>query len=398
MTGAPTAERLEELLGGNAPGFAESARRRFERAAGAHSSRIVVFGAGPLGRVVLAGLERSGLRALAIADNDTARQGTCVEGVPIVSPAEAVSRWRGEAVFIVAVYNAAAPAAQLRREGAERITSYAHLFASRPNEFLPFMCLGDPEEVLSHAAEIRRAFDLMADEESRREFVTQIERRLFVGFDDHERPQTPEQRDSEYFPRDVYDPADDEVFVDCGAYDGDTIRRFLRRRNGRFGRIIAVEADPGSCERLRGYVRSLAPDAAGRIRVEQTALSDGSGMVAFDDSGSVVSAVRTGGHLEVRADTLDSILDGERPTVVKMDLEGGEPEALAGAAGTIREYAPVMAVCVYHRADHLWRLPLTLAEASPEYRLYLRAHAEDCWDVSVYAVPKRRRVMEQRTE
>ena len=73
-----------------------------------------------------------------------------------------------------------------------------------------------------------------------------------------------------------------------------------------------------------------------------------------------------------------------------MDLEASEPRALAGARRVIQEHAPVLAVCVYHRASHLWQLPLQIAEICADYVFFLRAHAEDCWDVSLYAVPPAR--------
>jgi len=58
---------------------------------------------------------------------------------------------------------------------------------------------------------------------------------------------------------------------------------------------------------------------------------------------------------------------------------------LAGGA------APIVAVCVYHRQDHLWRIPLMLRELSDEYEFFLRPHNEEGWDLVCYAVPRARR-------
>jgi hypothetical protein len=73
-----------------------------------------------------------------------------------------------------------------------------------------------------------------------------------------------------------------------------------------------------------------------------------------------------------------------------MDIEGAEPEALAGAARTMARCRPVMAVCVYHRCDHLWIIPQLLKAANPDYRIFLRRYAEDCWETVCYAVPPER--------
>jgi hypothetical protein len=102
------------------------------------------------------------------------------------------------------------------------------------------------------------------------------------------------------------------------------------------------------------------------------------------------SSVNPNGTMEVDAEPLDEMVGGLHPTLIKMDLEGGEIEALAGSRRTIEREAPVLAMTVYHRADHLWRIPLMIASMRPNYSFFLRVHCQDCWDVSCYAVPPER--------
>ena len=87
---------------------------------------------------------------------------------------------------------------------------------------------------------------------------------------------------------------------------------------------------------------------------------------------------------------MDELVAGFAPTFVKLDIEGAEPDALAGARETIRAHAPVVAVCVYHRQDHLWRLPLMLRDMRDDYAFFLRPHNEEGWDLVCYAVPRSR--------
>ncbi len=87
-----------------------------------------------------------------------------------------------------------------------------------------------------------------------------------------------------------------------------------------------------------------------------------------------------------------SALCGAAPTFVKMDIEGAELDALQGARETITRHAPVLAICLYHRPDHLWEVPLYLKGLRPDYRLYLRRYGEDCWEQVLYAVPADRAV------
>jgi hypothetical protein len=93
---------------------------------------------------------------------------------------------------------------------------------------------------------------------------------------------------------------------------------------------------------------------------------------------------------QVPAVALDDVLVGWRPTFIKMDIEGSEIEGLLGARGLIAAEAPSLAICVYHRPDHLWRIPLLLG-GWPEmagYRYFLRAHGFDGFDTVLYANPR----------
>ena len=79
-----------------------------------------------------------------------------------------------------------------------------------------------------------------------------------------------------------------------------------------------------------------------------------------------------------------------RITFIKMDIEGAEFDALRGARAAIERHRPVLAVCVYHQQDDLWRLPLLMKEMVPDYRMYLRCHEGDGWQTVAYAVPPER--------
>ena len=100
--------------------------------------------------------------------------------------------------------------------------------------------------------------------------------------------------------------------------------------------------------------------------------------------------VDTGATQEVECRSLDSALAGATPTYIKMDIEGAELEALAGARQTMARCRPVMAVCAYHKCDHLWIVPQLLKAANPDYHIFLRRYAEDCWETVYYAVPPER--------
>ena len=80
-------------------------------------------------------------------------------------------------------------------------------------------------------------------------------------------------------------------------------------------------------------------------------------------------------------------LAGTRVDMLKLDVEGSEVSALLGAARTLRDSRPVLAISAYHRPEDLWVLPDLLAELCPDYRLYLRQHTNNSFDLVLYGVP-----------
>jgi hypothetical protein len=70
-----------------------------------------------------------------------------------------------------------------------------------------------------------------------------------------------------------------------------------------------------------------------------------------------------------------------------MDIEGAEIDALAGARRIIEKDRPVLGICVYHRQDHLWRIPLLISSLSNDYKIFLRPYSDEGWELVCYAVP-----------
>lgn len=386
------AAELDALLARGVDEVLAEQRSYWRRAVAANPASVVLFGAGRLGRRTLAGMRKAGLAdPLAFADNSRQLHGTLMDGIPVRSPEEAVLR-HAEAAFVVATYNTSRPRAQLAALGV-RALPYAWLFAAHPGAFLPHLCLDHPARILEAADAVRQGFALMNGSASREAYLRQVRWRLFLDFDRVIAPQTPELRDSEYFPDDIYDYHEREVLVDCGAFDGDTVRRFLGKRGDAFARVHACEPDAGNRQRFAGWASTLAPSVRERIRLEPVAIDAKAGTARFASTGTAGSAIDDAGRDEVTVTTIDALTAGQPPTLIKMDVEGAELNALEGARRSITESTPVLAICVYHAADHLWKVPLAIASMSSRYRFYLRAHAEDCWDVSCYAVPEGRAKM-----
>lgn len=129
------------------------------------------------------------------------------------------------------------------------------------------------------------------------------------------------------------------VFVDVGASLGQYT--FFANSALRNGDIIAVEADPIRFDALKINCEKWATSSTNALRPVHAAASDADGEVAFSVTDSNVS----GGlfphpverpdlrwrEVRVRSVTLDTLLGGVRPDLVKVDVEGGEWRVLQGA-------------------------------------------------------------------
>jgi FkbM family methyltransferase len=253
--------------------------------------------------------------------------------------------------FVVTVYNGSGPRRQLRGMGCQCVMHFAALYWKYADQFIPSSCLGLPHSMWDDADNIRLGYSLLADEHSRALFREQLRWRLNLDSDSMV-PSSPVAET--YFPPDIITSIPDEVLVDCGAFDGDSIKDFLSLRNNQVARIFALEPDKENRVNLQQYRASLPHDLAARISILPFAVAKQSGYVNFESGNLVrsrVIAMAQGAATECR--TLDEICDGAGCTYIKMDIEGLEPDAIEGAAGVLNRDLPVLAACVYHRWEHL---------------------------------------------
>jgi FkbM family methyltransferase len=394
---SPQAE-LDDLLSTDYQLILDFEQRGFDRLTAPFQHALVLFGAGNLGRLVRAKLRALGIEPLAFADNSRTLQGSDLEGVPVLSLEDAMARFNDRAAFVTTIWGAVPPSvsanrlqkhlrSQLAGLGCRRSASFPLLFCKYPAQFLPYYCIDLPHKVLQQAEEIRRAFALMDDELSRRVFVAQVRHRLRLDFDALPRAIEEEQ----YFCDSLFRFSEREVFVDCGAFDGDTLKMFLERRGHVFERYVAIEPDPINFAKLKASIAALPEAATARISAHELATGDRRCKVAIDPTGLPSSAVGQG-SMEVDCVPLDELLGKTIPTTIKMDIEGAEYNTLKGARHTIAAHAPLLEVCVYHAQDHVWSIPLLIHSLNPDYRLYLRPHKDEVWDLVCYAVPPGRLV------
>lgn len=379
---------LSEMRAQPRAAIVERERSMFDRMTGAAAKPVILFGAGPLGRQTLAGLRTEDAAPLFFVDNRKTLWGTEVDGVKVLAPEEAAARYGDTACFVVTVYNGSGPRRQLRELGCGCVTSYAPLFWKYADVFVPSSCMGLAHPMWDRMDELRHAYSLLADEHSRDVFREQLRWRTSLDSDAMGAPSPVAET---YFPSDIVTSSAAEVFVDCGAYDGDSINSFLALREGQFEQVFALEPDPANRHMLEGFRQKLPAASAARFHILPYAVGKHHALVTFAGGDQVRSHVA--GESE-NGDTtclpLDEIFTEIKPSYIKMDIEGAEPEAIEGAVQVLNSAKPVLAACVYHRWEHLWEIPSLIHSLTRRHKIFLRRYAEDCWELVCYAVPEHR--------
>ena len=178
-----------------------------------------------------------------------------------------------------------------------------------------------------------------------------------------------------------------DVVLDCGSCIGEFAALFAAIV-GPTGAVHLFDPVPLHLRFCR-HQAALNPALPGVLRPVQAAV--GAVTARVTGGTSDVESISPGG---LQIDTYDRITLDQyvsqasltRIDFVKMDIEGAEPDALAGASGLIAQHRPRLAVSAYHRAEHLWEIPRLILAAHPGYRLFFGHHVPVKWESVFYAV------------
>ena len=260
---------LAELLSENIPGLKIRETTTFDRLVAPFEASIVLFGAGNLGRRTLKGLRQVGIEPLAFADNNPKLWNKPIDGLMVSSPAEAAAKFGNRAACVITIWGAGSShrmfqtQQQLNNLKCTRVVSFAPLYWKYSQVFLPYFCFDLPHKFMQQADQIRAGFKLWADETSQRQYLAQLRLRFWLDFDSL----TGAAEGEQYFPDDLFECSPDEVFVDCGAFDGDTLKVFLQRRQSFFKQIVALEPDPSNFQTLQEFISRLDAPIRDKITI-----------------------------------------------------------------------------------------------------------------------------------
>jgi len=382
-----------------------------------NGAEVVLFGAGSLGRELCAALNGHGVLPACFCDSDQSKAGSVVCGIPVIGLDELRAEHK-EAVIVVATRTYSESVTQLLLEnGFSRDRIVCH--ATRKNIDLAFLYSNaitqayvselrkcDQSSLLSMlgAGRYESAYSLFADHESRDLFIAKLAFIVSIGnvglfgdfitgfsepfqeFGFNSSVAYPESY--YYFNNDVLSFSRNEVYVDVGAFDGDTIEAFVQACDKlaiMYEHIYAFEPDPECHRSLLDNTSQYRDVSYHRIGVWSE-----SGIHSFRSSGHSVhdqaAAISGDGDIRIQVVSLDDFLGETDVSFIKMDPGGNViPKAIKGAARTIARCKPKLAVGAYHAIQSIYEIPLLVHSICPDYRLYLRHNSYHLCDTVLYA-------------
>ncbi len=357
---------------------------------------IVIFGAGIGGMETYNFLKECGydFKIKAFSDNNEKKIGTLYCGLQVISP-QIISEEYQKALILVSSTAFDVISAQLIRQGIEKEDVYYFQPAG-----ISLSNMSDVSFVKEHLEELESVYNMLADDKSKRIYVGMLNYRMSKKQIYLQKLSNDiDLEENQYFDKELLQNYDlGNCFIDAGAYIGDTLDSFIRHFEDWKGDYYCLEASDHIFKRLVNNVEKKRDNNI-QIHFLKYAVWNEQGELFFDTrtygngGGSRISQKGE----KVQCDSLDNLQVTKIKkciSFIKMDIEGAEKNAIEGAKEIIKKYNPILAVCIYHKPEDLYELPLLIKRImGTHYKFYIRQYRYGQSETVLYAMPENRRIM-----
>jgi FkbM family methyltransferase len=157
-----------------------------------------------------------------------------------------------------------------------------------------------------------------------------------------------------------------EIYADCGAYTGDTVKIFSETVKN-YKRIDAYEPSEKTYAKLVKNTANMHD-----IFLHNAAVWSEDGEAYIDGTNN-----RNSNILSVGKQTVKTVKISNDATLIKLDVEGSEMQALSGIDFSKK---PKLITAVYHRSEDIFTIPLYLKQFGYKFKLK-RINCLPAWDI-----------------
>lgn len=239
--------------------------------------------------------------------------------------------------------------------------------------YLP--CDSTVAEIIPALPLIEDEYNALGDERSKETLIGMLMYRLTL---DEAYPIYLNHNSKQYFVEELCNLGPDEIVIDCGAFTGDTLEEYLNH-NAPPLKYYLFESNIDNIAQIEHTVEKC--DAKGYSEIKPYGIWSENGTLWYSPSryggagGGYISNVPKKHSVAVHVVTIDDVVPlNETVTLIKMDIEGAEQEAIKGAKNTIKHSKPKLAICTYHKSEDMWNIFNLIHKNFPEYKHYYMRH------------------------
>ncbi len=214
-------------------------------------------------------------------------------------------------------------------------------------------------------------YQKLSDYQSKKVLTAILKNWIFL---DTDRLSRVKKTQDDYYDLDLIPEGRGKVFVDAGAYFGDTSLNYIKTYGKDYREIICYEPNEVSVRKLEENFKGFE-----NVRVRPIGLDSVQGekfLNTSDDDPIMAYISSDKGNIPVRTESLDLDMT-ETINILKIDVNGCEDQVLAGAENHIKLESPNLIVALYHNFEDVIQIPKIVAEMNPDYKFYLRYYGGD---------------------
>lgn len=258
----------------------------------------------------------------------------------------------------------------------------------------------------SNCEEAKEIYEILEDDKSKLIYSTLIGNRMILS----EKVPVELIQADQYFCLPDFTRQKNQFFIDCGAYVGDTFEKWLEINEGNISAYLGIDPVALHAKKFSARYKRLCNEynlSKSEVEFITRFIASKKGILNTGGSyGSSTSQLSIQSDLKnfisdqsldetVECTTIDLEVQRMLPKLtniesifLKMDIEGGEFDALQGALETLKKYRPLLAISIYHRIDDYIRIPCFLKNNLEGYRFFIRHHSRLADETVLYCSPK----------
>lgn len=335
---------------------------------------IVLWGAGRMGVNICEDIKSKTIcQNIYFCDNDKRKWGKKYCGILVKSPDEVEKLSNPYVIVCVSQIYRTEINQQLDVLKLSHIGAFEYIFMSNKDHFF---------NVYNN---------LLADKKSQKSFFAMIKCRITDNFiltqsvfEENRHYAIPEFQNS---------VNEKSIFIDCGAFVGDSTEEYIKLNEGIFKKIYAFEPCKKQFNAMKIRVDRLKKEWAlddAQIELVQSAVGRKNETQYISISSAINgNYITESNHSSEQIDTvsLDEFFRSKNLNefvTIKADIEGQELNMLKGSQNIIKQYRPKLAICIYHNPQDFFEIPEYIHSLVPEYKMFVRHHSYNECETILY--------------